>query len=209
MIRVQKSHLIVLFSISIILSSLTYSRNLIWKDEVTLWEDVVAKSPNKVRSHSILGHAYRKHGYIIDSIKAYQQALKLNQSDFSINGEVYYHLAIIHKNKGEHDKAQIYIDLAIDNLQTAVISTQDATCYHILGLLFLEKGLLDKALENFQMALELEPQLIEAYNNIGVIYARKGLNQEAIKNYQMAINLEPNFVEAHFNLGMVYLGIGA
>ncbi|MBI5893435.1 MAG: hypothetical protein HZB79_07280 [Deltaproteobacteria bacterium] len=53
-----------LFSISIT----TYFRNIIWNDELTLWEDVVKKSPEKARGHSDLGLAYYK-GQLNDAIK--------------------------------------------------------------------------------------------------------------------------------------------
>ncbi|HOV86841.1 MAG TPA: hypothetical protein PLM79_10795 [Syntrophobacteraceae bacterium] len=40
------------------LSAATYARNEVWRDEVTLWEDVVSKSPNKDRPHNTLGSLY-------------------------------------------------------------------------------------------------------------------------------------------------------
>lgn len=38
--------------------ALTVSRNQVYQNEVALWEDTVAKSPNKARAHNNLGYAY-------------------------------------------------------------------------------------------------------------------------------------------------------
>jgi tetratricopeptide (TPR) repeat protein len=42
----------------LVLSVLTYQRNLLYHDEVSLWSDTVRKSPLKARPHNNLGHAY-------------------------------------------------------------------------------------------------------------------------------------------------------
>jgi tetratricopeptide (TPR) repeat protein len=51
-----------------VLSGATYARNKVWKDNVSLWEDVVAKSPNRPRAFYNLGNAYRD----IDLLRAVQ-----------------------------------------------------------------------------------------------------------------------------------------
>ncbi|MEE9613495.1 MAG: hypothetical protein V3W31_00895, partial [Thermodesulfobacteriota bacterium] len=44
------------------LSYASYRRNGVWKDSVTLWTDVVGKSPDKARGHNNLGRAYQLAG---------------------------------------------------------------------------------------------------------------------------------------------------
>jgi tetratricopeptide (TPR) repeat protein len=55
-----------------------YNRNLVWKDDTTLWEDVVEKSPGKVRGHYSLGTSYDKKGRMEEAISKYKEALRLN-----------------------------------------------------------------------------------------------------------------------------------
>ena len=54
----------------IILSAVTYSRNHVWRSEIGLWKDCVAKSPGKVRSHYNLGNAYKDSGDLSNAEKA-------------------------------------------------------------------------------------------------------------------------------------------
>ena len=44
------------------LSFLTYTRNIVWADTVSLYQDCIAKAPNKARTHSNLATAWLKKG---------------------------------------------------------------------------------------------------------------------------------------------------
>jgi len=70
-------------SITICLYSFgTYQRNIIWKDDLTLWQDVVKKSPYKSRSYVNLGIAYDRIGFPKKAIKEYQRAIRLNPYNY-------------------------------------------------------------------------------------------------------------------------------
>ena len=69
---------------------------------------------------------------------------------------------------------------------------------------FLSMNQYDKAIDEFEKCLYLDPNFHKAYCNLGVIYIRK-------KNYTMAVNLlaeavsiRDDFKEAYFNLGLAY-----
>jgi tetratricopeptide (TPR) repeat protein len=65
-------------AVVLILTGATYARNRVWGDEVTLWQDVVKKSPRKARGDNNLGNAYRSLGNFDEAIKQYQFALQLD-----------------------------------------------------------------------------------------------------------------------------------
>jgi len=56
--RAQKGMVLVGAAVVFAISAATYARNEVWRDEATLWEDVVSKSPNKDRPHNTLGSLY-------------------------------------------------------------------------------------------------------------------------------------------------------
>jgi len=66
-----------------ILSSYTIARNHVYRDEISLWEDTVRKSPNKARVYNNLGYAYFIAGRYEDARRAYIRALEID-SNFTL-----------------------------------------------------------------------------------------------------------------------------
>jgi tetratricopeptide (TPR) repeat protein len=56
----------------------TYQRNLIYRDEISLWSDTVKKSPGKARPHNNLGHAYAMQGDWSRATEEFRLAVKLD-----------------------------------------------------------------------------------------------------------------------------------
>ena len=48
----------------LVLGTAAHRRNLVWKNELSLWSDVVKKSPSKDRPHDYMGIACFKSGLI-------------------------------------------------------------------------------------------------------------------------------------------------
>ncbi len=77
-----------------------------------------------------------------------------------------------------------------------------------LGLAYTDRGLIDKAIEQFESAVKIEPTYPEAHANLGNVYNYKGMFNEAIEQLQAAIQLRPKNPEAYNNLGIAYYGKG-
>ncbi|MEI6765642.1 MAG: tetratricopeptide repeat protein [Bacteroidota bacterium] len=67
-----------LLIIIVVNSFLTFERNKVWKTEMSLWTDVVKKSPHKSRPLHNLGLCYYYKGNIPESIKWYNESIKYN-----------------------------------------------------------------------------------------------------------------------------------
>jgi len=61
-----------------IFSIATYRRNLIWRDDITLWEDTVKRSPKKARPYNNLGFAYGQQGFHDKAVEVCQKAIELD-----------------------------------------------------------------------------------------------------------------------------------
>ena len=73
-----------------------------------------------------------------------------------------------------------------------------------LGLLLLDRGQIDQALEHLKKALEIDPRFADGHFHLGVALAESRRWEDAIKSYQTAITLPTLTVPelAHNSLGM-------
>ena len=188
-----------LFILLVVFSVAAYERNSLWGSSISLWEDVVKKSPKDARGHYNLGNAYKAQGLFDKAIEQY----RITQSLMSVYAEAYNNLGVAYDAKG-------FFDMAIDQYQMALNLKPDLVeAHNNLGKAYWFKGLFDMAITQCQIAVNLKPDLVEAHNNLGNAYASKGLFDMAITQYQIAVNLKPDYIDAHFNLGITYLKNGA
>ena len=81
---------------------------------------------------------------------------------------------------------------------------RDAAIHNNRGIACRDKGEIDRAIENFTKAIELNPDLAIAYSNRGVAYGEKGDIDRAIADFTEAIELQPDFADAYYNRGIAY-----
>nr|MDA8084761.1 hypothetical protein [Nitrospiraceae bacterium] len=62
----------------VVCSVLTRERSGVWKNDFTLWSDVVQKSPDSAIAHNNLGNAYQRRGDAPSAIREYEAAVTIN-----------------------------------------------------------------------------------------------------------------------------------
>jgi protein O-mannosyl-transferase len=91
-------------------------------------------------------------------------------------------------------------------LWTDVIKKQPsaALAYNNLGHYYSQKNEPKKALENFNVAIQLEPFKSQIYSDRGKIYFDLGEFDLALEDYNKSLSIEPELLEALANRGAVY-----
>ncbi len=137
--------LIVLVSLVLIYGQGTFQRNYIWKNNVSLWSDVVKKSPSKARAYEYLGLAYHQNGDLDSAIQQYIKGLSLAPC----SADLHNNIGISYFEKG-------MTDLAIQHFKTAVeLNPVHADAHYNLGVAYGNKGLFELANEEMRKGMAL------------------------------------------------------
>jgi tetratricopeptide (TPR) repeat protein len=80
--------------------------------------------------------------------------------------------------------------------------------YNNRGLIYSQSGQGEKALADYNKALELNPELDNAYNNRANYYASNGKLAEALTDYETALDLNPGNTRTWINQAITFRELG-
>ncbi|MBI5205542.1 MAG: tetratricopeptide repeat protein [Nitrospirae bacterium] len=162
-----------IFSILIIiiivlpLTYLTYERNKVWKDDVALWEDVVAKAPDNARAHNNLGRAYGANGRDLEAIMEFKKAANI-LPNYAL---AYMNMAVSYGRLKMDPEAEFYYKKAI------AFYPGLPDIYYNYGFLLYSKQRYEEAYPILSKYIELDP------TGPFVPFTNKLLEDIARKNY--------------------------
>jgi len=79
-----------------------------------------------------------------------------------------------------------------------------AIVHHTTGRSYFDKRQWDKAIAEYNEAIELDPKYADAYFNRGNANYNKGQYDQAIDDYTKAIEINPGLADAYANRGLAY-----
>ncbi len=195
LLKEERRFTAVTVGIVIVLSGLTWQRNKIWQSPLSLWHDVVAKSPLKSRGHENLALAYSEVGQWDQAARSLHKALELNPNNY----QTYHNLATIYIHHQQYD-------LALENAQKAIAMHPDyIPAYNNLGIVLMAQDQLDEAQRVFLQILAWNPFFPEARLNLSRLYQRQGRIDEAIQACKENLKIDPLHVPTIYHLLELYL----
>jgi protein O-mannosyl-transferase len=85
---------------------------------------------------------------------------------------------------------------------------KSARTYNNLGDVYAEDGEMDRAIEAFEKAIELNPTYADALHNLGFTYLKTGDLEKAEEYFEKTIVINPNIPQAYYHLGIVKYELG-
>ncbi|MDR1879084.1 MAG: tetratricopeptide repeat protein [Bacteroidales bacterium] len=117
------------------------------------------------------------------------------------NNEAYLKLGELRFLLQEYDLSEEILLKAIQQ------ETHNPKAYHILAWNYRERGDTLKAIRNYLVAAEQDPDYFDAYMELGVLYHHRH-NPLALNYYNNALNLQPDNIQALYNMAMFYQETG-
>ena len=109
-----------------------------------------------------------------------------------------------HQNDNMDDAIEYYTEfIRLDPGDTSNVSV----AYYSRGIAYGAKHEYDPAIEDYNIAIQLNPNFAEAYNNRGYAYHKKGEIDRAIEDYDSAIQIKPDDVRFYNNRGIALLDL--
>ena len=178
-----------------ILCFLTWQRTQVWRNSITLWNDVLSKYPTVITAYNNRGVAYF---FLRDYNKAIQDFyLALQYAPY--NAGSYNNLCRTYLAKGEYDNA-------LSSCQKALLFKPDFSVAYInLGDTYHRLGKYNEAILSYERAIKLDPLNEIPYNALCTLYRISEKYEAAIQACKQATELQPYSAEAYNNLGNAYL----
>jgi serine/threonine-protein kinase len=161
---------------------------------LALFQEAVRHWPQDGHLRFHLGYDLECVGRKDEAVDSYHQAIMLDPQD----ARALDNLGSLLGSRGQIDESIKYSMLAIEH------DPKLANGYFHLANGLAGKhdaGELDEAIENYCIAIDLNPSVAIYRDNAGIAFARKGRPDDAIASHRRAIELDPNLASAYDNLG--------
>ncbi len=161
------------------------------------------KDPENQSIQSALGLIYYNKGLYREAVTHYKRAIELNPRSAEASS-IHNNLGVVYLAIGDFDSAISEFKKALAD----VLYPTPEIAYNNMGWAFYKKGLIERAIENYKMAIKQNPSFPQARNNLGIALFEKGRLEEAESELKKALEIFPGYTEARFYLGKVYLKMG-
>lgn len=89
-------------------------------------------------------------------------------------------------------------------IATGRTAPSSPSTHNNLGDTYARQGNYQKAIEEFETVLKLNPRHADATHNLGNVYHMTGNTPKAIEFYEKALKMNPNLWQSYQNLGIIY-----
>jgi tetratricopeptide (TPR) repeat protein len=177
----------------------TVRRNLVWKNELTLWQDTVKKSPNNALAHINLAIHLEHAGRLGEALDEVNMAIRLDPEEAThhfVLGQILYEKGLLEKSLDAVNKA-----IALDR------GHLDA--FNLKGNIYYRMGRYHQALSCYESVVRLSSSHAHAQCNLGLTLYQLGRLDEALSRFKACIQAGPAVFEPYYYSASIYEARGA
>ena len=191
--------------ILLVFSAKTIIRAAEWKDQSTLFENDVKRSPQSAHMRYYSGLSLRDNAMKKDDIMQRNAIMLKAVAEFDKGLLIYPKYTDCYEQLGlawyrlkDKEKSLFYYENALR------LNPKKAVTWNNYGIIYFEQGNLQKALEVYEKAINLDPNYSDAHLNLGSVLGTLGKYEEAIVEFKKCIQYDPENIRAHKYIGITY-----
>lgn len=211
----NKTFSLLLGGIGVLFAILSYQRSADWKDNLTLFERGVERSPKSSRAQYSLASECMKLAQQVEDPAESKELFDRATVHFAKSLEIYPQNVQAHYNTGICYTLLRDTSRAIYHYRKCIEFDDDyEEAMNNLGVLYQGRRNYDSARYYYEKGLKVDPRASKPLQNLSDLYGMKGsdLNRAgdrtgAIESYRKCLDYNPNNIQALNNLASIYSGI--
>ncbi|MBU8922191.1 MAG: tetratricopeptide repeat protein [Bacteroidales bacterium] len=149
---------------------------------ITIYNELLTRSPNNSDIHNSLGCMYEKRGELKKAAASFDRAARLSPHNLQIR----INLGIVEGKLGRDTEAEEHLRsvLSLDPLSGSALNA--------FGCFLSQRGRYSEAIKNFTKAIEQDPGDIRFYLNLGLLCEKMEMPVRAAEIYEKIAMLDPS-----------------
>jgi tetratricopeptide (TPR) repeat protein/S1-C subfamily serine protease len=168
-----------------------------YPEAITALQQAVKSQPDFVPAWDTLSTVYGYSNQLDKALAAINQAIQLQPN----NPNLYNEKRAVLSDLKKYREAEAAINKAIE-------LSPRAAFYNNRGIVRDELGDKQGAIDDYNLAIKINPNFANAYYNRGIVRDELGDKQGAIDDYNLAIKINPKYAEAYAGRGIVRNDLG-
>lgn len=177
---------------------LASERIKIWKNDVTIWTDVIEKYPSVPISYNNRGLYFYQNQEFKKAMDDYNNAIQYDPNYL----EAYINRGILYRKTSKNGKA------LADFNQALQLKPNEVRARNNRGNVYFSMGEYDKAITDYTKTLAIKADHYTAYGNRGAVYLQIGNYAEALSDFNKTLRLNPNQGTVYRNRAILYKNQG-
>lgn len=185
-----------------------------YRNAQIIFHEAIEINPNATSAHFFLANIFHINGEIGKAIKAFKKVLELDptHTDSAIS------LSILYNDIGRYEEAKTVFEKANEKIKRGRGSSGQIDDPHInkkfafkhfeLAEMYSVYNRFDEALFEYNKAIGLDPDNLDARIKVAKVYSKKGFVSKAFEELKKLKNENPGHIPVRIALGLLYYANG-